>query len=76
MIWFAYMVSPLGPAIRLRKAFIYSVDEAVSGGRGFVKFRELQVDGVDQLYDLVRIDPDAADLVREGVKKFTIGLIG
>ena len=76
MIWFAYMVSPLGPSVRVRKSFIHSVGEALSGGKGFVKFRGLRVEGVDQLYDLVRVDPDTADLVREGIKEFTIGLIG
>lgn len=76
MIWFAYMISPLGPSVRVRKSFIHSVGEAVGGGKGFVKFRELRAEGVDQLYDLVRIDPDAADLVREGIREFTIGLIG
>ncbi len=76
MIWFAYMVSPLGPSVRVRKAFIHSVGEALSGGKGFVKLRELRIDGVDQLYDLVRVDPDAADLVREGIREFTLGLIG
>ncbi len=76
MIWFAYMVSPLGPSIRVRKSFIHSVGEAVSGGKGFVKFRRVRINGVDQLYDVVRIDPDAADLVKEGIKEFTIGLVG
>lgn len=76
MIWFAYMVTPLGPSVRVRKSFIHSVGEATGGGKGFVKLLELRVKGVDQLYDIVKIDPDAADLVREGVKEFTIGLIG
>jgi hypothetical protein len=76
MIWFAYMVSPLGPSVRVRKSFVYSINEARTGGKGFVKLREVSVEGVEELYELVRIDPDTADLVREGVRKFTVGQIG
>ncbi len=76
MIWFAYMMTPLGPSVRVKKLFIYSIGEAISEDKGFVKFRELRIEKVDHLYDLVRVDPDAADLVREGVKEFTVGVIG
>lgn len=76
MIWFAYMVSPLGPSVRVRKSFIYSVGEIKNGGKGFVKFRGVHVEGIDQLYDVVRVDPDVADLVREGIREFTVGLVG
>lgn len=72
MIWFSYVVGPLGPSIRILysvfidigpREYIERVAEIFSGREG-LETRILCVDRAEDLYNISRLDPDMTDVLR------------
>ena len=83
-MWFAFVNSPLGPNMRVLKKFTVSTTYAEeeleilqSRVSSFLDLRAIRVSEgrVDAIYEIVAVDPDAADLIRVGVDKFILAEI-
>lgn len=83
-MWFAYVDSPLGPNMRVQKRFVVAHSHTESELKtiydkvsSFLNLRVIQASrsDVNAVYDIVAVDPDAADLIREGVSHFVIAEI-
>lgn len=83
-MWFTYVDSPLGSNIRIKKKFVIAHSHTESELKimynkvsNFLNLRVIQVlrSDIDAIYDIVAVDPDAADLIREGVNHFIIAEI-
>ncbi len=85
MLWFSYMITPLGYNLRTQKSFVVDYDlpsnsRLLNNLRNFFTIQELPVgrdsgERLSNLMTLVRLDPDAADLVRLGVEKIVVARI-
>ncbi len=69
-LWFSYMVSPLGPSLRLRKSFIIGWgDDCTSIIRGKVGslylLNNINLSSIDGLYEIAKLDPDIIDTVKD-----------
>lgn len=81
VMWFAFVNSPLGTNLRILKKFLianaYSEEELKilnNKVSGFLGIRVIDVgrDDADLLYEIISVDPDAADLTRLGLRSFLI----
>ncbi|MEM3948519.1 MAG: hypothetical protein QXM76_02885 [Zestosphaera sp.] len=83
-MWFAHVDSPLGSNIRVRRRFVIAHSYTESELKtirnkvsGFLNLRTVETTGgdVNMIYDVVAVDPDVADLIREGVNNFVLAEI-
>ncbi len=78
MIWFSYMITPLGANFRVKGRVIVGVNE-LDGGLGALaskiplRLRRIEGVGINELMELVYIDPDVADLIKLGVRNYVVG---
>ncbi|MCD6429057.1 MAG: hypothetical protein J7L12_05560 [Desulfurococcales archaeon] len=78
MIWFSYMITPLGANLRVKGRVIVDISE-LNRGLGALaskiplRLRSIGDVGIDELMELVYIDPDVADLIKLGVRSYVIG---
>lgn len=80
-MWFAFVNSPLGTNLRVLKKFLIanthseeelkSLNDKVSG---LLRIRIVSVGegDADLIYEVISVDPDAADLIRLGLRTFSI----
>ncbi len=78
MIWFSYIMTPLGANLRVKGRIIVDVskfDEGLSAIADKIplKLKSIEEINIDELMELAYIDPDVADLVKLGTKNFVIG---
>ncbi len=77
-MWFSYVITPLGPSMRVKKKLILDIEP---GGFkvGSLECKSVNVDlgeGItDNFMELVSIDPDAADLIRLGISDYVIAYL-
>jgi len=78
-MWFSYVVSPLGSNMRIRKKFLLSIEEEAYIPSLECKEVNVSLSNVAEIgedyMDLIYIDPDVADLIKLGIRKFTIANI-
>ncbi len=72
VVWFAYMVSPLGPSVRLKKAFhmgLQDEDNVELRKKLCNSFQVQEVDLEDLAgrYEVAKLDPDLTDVASGGV---------
>jgi hypothetical protein len=72
VVWFAYMVSPLGPSIRLKKTFHMGVqdEDSIELKRRLCDsfyVQEVNMEDLEGKYEIAKLDPDLTDVVSEGV---------
>ena len=78
MIWFSYMITPLGANFRVKGRVIVDINE-LNGGLGTLvskiplKLRRIEGAGIDELMELIYIDPDVADLIKLGIRNYVVG---
>ena len=78
-MWFSYLVTPLGPNVRIDRKFIVDLSikhELIPLRKVCFNVREIVVSNTSEVIDIAKIDPDAADLIKLGVKRFLLGYIG
>jgi hypothetical protein len=71
VVWFAYMVSPLGPSIRLKKMFHIGMQdrESIELRRLLDSFQvqEVNMKDISGRYEIAKLDPDLTDVASEGI---------
>ncbi len=78
MVWFAFVSSPLGTNLRVKKAFIVSAgkdkhDYALNKVlEGLLDLDNVVIDNVDGLYYIASLDPDMIDLRTAQIEEFTV----
>lgn len=80
-MWFAFVNSPLGTNLRILKKFLIAntynekeleiLNSKVSGFLG-IRITSIGENNIDSIYEVVSTDPDAADLIRLGLRTFLI----
>jgi len=78
MIWFSYLVTPLGSNLRIKGHAIIDLgqDGDVLKKLDFkisLKLKPIECSNIDELVELISIDPDVADLIKLGIKKYITG---
>ena len=80
-VWFAFVTSPLGGNVRVRKAFIAGIGNDPGDDVLAEKLSQLMRIGIiedpdiDELMQLSTLDPDSPDLINLGVRRFMISYI-
>ncbi|MFN3268306.1 MAG: hypothetical protein ACK416_03495, partial [Zestosphaera sp.] len=81
VMWFAFVNSPLGTNLRVLKKFLIAntynekeLEILSSKVSGFLGIRNANVgeDDTDLIYEIISIEPDAADLIKLGLRNFLI----
>lgn len=78
MVWFAFVSSPLGTNLRVKKAFIASAgkdeyDETLKRVlEGLLDLNNVIINNVDDLYYIASLDPDMIDLKSAQIEEFTV----
>jgi len=80
MIWFSYLITPLGSNLRVKGRVIVDIDELDRGLGALtskipLRLRSIEGVGIDELMELVYIDPDVADLIKLGIRSYIVGYI-
>ncbi len=81
VMWFAFVNSPLGTNLRILKKFLIAntynekeleiLNSKVSGFLG-IRNANVRGDDTDLIYEIISIEPDAADLIKLGLRNFLI----
>ncbi len=77
-MWFSYLTTPLGPNVRFGRKFIVDLSTEyglVPPKKVCFNVKEVVASDVGKVIELVRADPDVADLVRLGIRRFLLGYI-
>ncbi|RLG80452.1 MAG: hypothetical protein DRO09_03120 [Thermoprotei archaeon] len=78
-MWFTFLYGPLGPSVRAKKKFIVSISEDLARIKAFtgagISLEIKNPLNTLELMELIETDPDVADLIRSGARRFLIAKI-
>ncbi|MCD6085252.1 MAG: hypothetical protein J7J20_06925 [Desulfurococcales archaeon] len=77
MIWFSYLMTPLGPNLRVKGRAILDIGEVDKRLKNLAPVLPLKLEsykrvGIEELMLLTNIDPDVADLAKLGIRHYVI----
>ena len=80
MIWFSYLMTPLGANLRVKGRVILDIGKVDERLKNFafklpLRLKSYEDIRIEDLMELVNIDPDIADLVNLNAKNYVIGCV-